>query len=484
MLPIVPDPPSPLRATVGLLAFALALCSVVVAHGDTRAPEEAPRESSPETILSAIEQLESQKDAKCHSTASRFEDFLFGTPLSAQARLAHDEAKKRVALRLWSAASRSARRRATRRSRPDTSTAKLQRSWYRPSRTTAGSASRLAGGSVVELEGRRVEQYASIAYSLRAVLAVEQEQLPVGRRSAPAALARGESTRSWANTRSPEPGRSGARGSRCADTKRVRGTERSLVSAWALVAPMPEGAAGGDGQAARSDPSRPRDRARAVARAPRAHRRREALGLPALQRPRRGRGAQAPRLQYQSLLCPAAALALPNGSPDLRRGLPAPTGYLCRRAPAGRRRARARGGTPPDPRRGRAGRRPAPRPAADRRVRGRARLPQSARRRASHPRGLRLRLAARLRAPLALPAARRRAAPAAQRLPDPIAAEILAETISQYGVLLLRLAGEIAEQGVEAVRLHPDHLAPAAAVVADRALRHRAARPARAGPRV
>jgi hypothetical protein len=68
-----------------------------------------------------------------------------------------------------------------------------------------------------------------------------------------------------------------------------------------------------------------------------------------------------------------------------------------------------------------------------------------------------------------------RAAPAAQRLPDPLAAEILAETISQYGVLLLRLAGDIAEQGVEAVRLHSDHLAPAAAVAADRALRHQAA---------
>ncbi len=109
MLPIVPDPPSPLRATLGLLASALALCTVVVvAHGDTRVPEETPRESSPETILSAIERLESQKDAKCYSAASRFEDFLFGTPLSAQARLAHDEEKKLVARRLWTAASRSA----------------------------------------------------------------------------------------------------------------------------------------------------------------------------------------------------------------------------------------------------------------------------------------------------------------------------------------------------------------------------------------
>jgi hypothetical protein len=109
MLPVIPDPPSSLRATPGLLASALVLCTaVVVAQGSSSVPEEAARESTPDAILSAIERLESQHDAKCHSTASRFEDFLFGTPLSAEARLAHEDAKRRVALRLWSTASRSA----------------------------------------------------------------------------------------------------------------------------------------------------------------------------------------------------------------------------------------------------------------------------------------------------------------------------------------------------------------------------------------
>ena len=56
------------------------------------------------TVLSAIEALESQHDARCHSTASRFEDFLFGTPLSAEARHAHTTLQKRLAARLWSTA--------------------------------------------------------------------------------------------------------------------------------------------------------------------------------------------------------------------------------------------------------------------------------------------------------------------------------------------------------------------------------------------
>ena len=57
-----------------------------------REPDPAPRSSgSPDSILSAIETLESAHDATCHSSAGRFQDFLFGTPLSAGARHANVE---------------------------------------------------------------------------------------------------------------------------------------------------------------------------------------------------------------------------------------------------------------------------------------------------------------------------------------------------------------------------------------------------------
>ena len=98
------------RATSRQRALVLAgFTLVVVAHVGTSVRGEAPPASSSDTILSAIERLESVHDAKCHSTASRFEDFLFGTPLSDAARIAHEEAKRRVALGLWSSASRRAR---------------------------------------------------------------------------------------------------------------------------------------------------------------------------------------------------------------------------------------------------------------------------------------------------------------------------------------------------------------------------------------
>ena len=74
-----------------------------------RAPAPASHsDPSPDRILSAIETLESEHDATCYSSAGRFEDFLFGTPLSAGARHANVELQKRLVLRLWSQASASA----------------------------------------------------------------------------------------------------------------------------------------------------------------------------------------------------------------------------------------------------------------------------------------------------------------------------------------------------------------------------------------
>ena len=177
MLPNAPNPSSPLRAASRLVAVTLALwTAAIVAHGAVWAAEDPSPDSSSDTILSAIEQLESEHDAKCHSTASRFEDFLFGTPLSARARFAHEESKKRVARQLWLAASRSALQSGDATIEPrhiDPAAAEL----VVPTQGNDGRVRlEFAGGGAVALENRRIEQYVSIAYSLRAILAVEQER--------------------------------------------------------------------------------------------------------------------------------------------------------------------------------------------------------------------------------------------------------------------------------------------------------------------
>ena len=39
-----------------------------------------------QVIVESIESLESNRDPKCHATASRLENFMFGTPLTPEAR--------------------------------------------------------------------------------------------------------------------------------------------------------------------------------------------------------------------------------------------------------------------------------------------------------------------------------------------------------------------------------------------------------------
>jgi hypothetical protein len=480
MLSLAPDFPNLRIARVGLLAGvgrfapALALCAVVGAHADTLPPEE-PHASSSEPILSAIERLESDHDAKCHSSASRFEDFLFGTPLSAEARLAHDAEKKRVALRLWSAASQSASRAGDAMVEPGHIDRQASAIAIPTQQDDGRVRLALVGGPVVELEGRRVEQYASIAYSLRAVLVVDQEQLLGG--DDPLRPLSGEGVDALVHTLDLLSLAALELADRDARTRNeFEVTKRGLTSAWARVAPLPEGAAGGDGPAVRTAPVDPAMvRAHSLALLERI----AAGKLSAYQRYNGLDGSAAHKLLVFNISRFYARQPLSRYRDDRQTFVAALRSRLGRFAgellQAADERARAAGH-----RLIRAGDAQAaaqhlvpqridefedvyvfPNLPADERVTLEAFDCDSLRDFGLHWRAL-------------LQAAR--AAPDPQRLPDPIAAEILAETISQYGVLLLRLAGELAEQGIEAVRLHPDHLAPAAAIAADRALRHHAAR--------
>ena len=52
-------------------------------------------------ILADIQELEGNKDPKCYATASRLEDFMYGTPLSDEARHQKNKLQKRLAEFVW-----------------------------------------------------------------------------------------------------------------------------------------------------------------------------------------------------------------------------------------------------------------------------------------------------------------------------------------------------------------------------------------------
>jgi len=144
--------------------------------------EEVPvsREASTDStrvILETIGSLEAEQDAKCNSTASRFEDFLFGTALSEEARQEKTRLQKALVRRLWFAASEKARKAgesevSSERIREESGQVLLA------SQSEAGTlVLRFPGLPPTEISARRIEQYGSIAFSLRAILAVQQELL-------------------------------------------------------------------------------------------------------------------------------------------------------------------------------------------------------------------------------------------------------------------------------------------------------------------
>ena len=63
------------------------------------APEAGAQ--SLEQILADIESLEADRDPKCYATASRLEDFMYGTPLTDEARFQKNRLQKRLAEIVW-----------------------------------------------------------------------------------------------------------------------------------------------------------------------------------------------------------------------------------------------------------------------------------------------------------------------------------------------------------------------------------------------
>jgi hypothetical protein len=144
-----------------------------VASAQTQTPVELPRTR---TIVEEIRRLEGARDPKCHATASRLEDLIYGTPLTMDARLRKNDLQKDLVLAIWAAASDTARQRGLREIPVDV-LAEARRRFL-----DYGTVAH--GDWRVEINGRDYlvnqtdkRQYATVAYSLRAILAVEQEQL-------------------------------------------------------------------------------------------------------------------------------------------------------------------------------------------------------------------------------------------------------------------------------------------------------------------
>lgn len=176
----------PLFCLLGLfLGTAPALADVIseaIAEPGAIETQATPGYSA-QIILESIGTLEAERDAKCNSTASRFEDFLFGTPLSDAARIEKTRLQKALVRMLWFKASAVARKSGA---AAVTAVSMEEQSVQvvRSQESTNGNLKlSFRGRPPLAISARRNEQYGSIAFSLRAILAVQQEFLLSSERS-------------------------------------------------------------------------------------------------------------------------------------------------------------------------------------------------------------------------------------------------------------------------------------------------------------
>ncbi len=141
-------------------------------------PNQSIAQDAPsfQPIIGQIGALENQRDPKCHATASRLEDFLYGTPLNFEARNERIEFQRAYVKTLWLNYSRAFNSRKGEINELDLFKEK-EKKYFSYQENESGIHLSFQNGHKVSITARDFRQYSSIAYALRAILSVQQSFL-------------------------------------------------------------------------------------------------------------------------------------------------------------------------------------------------------------------------------------------------------------------------------------------------------------------
>ena len=124
-------------------------------------------------IIKEIGELEDARDPKCHATASRLEDFVFGTPLSFEARNQRIEFQKEFVEKVWKDFT-GLKNDATDVLNDAGLFQEVIKDYLSYRENSKGVEVSLASGSNTWIAARDLRQYGTVAYGLRAILSVQQ----------------------------------------------------------------------------------------------------------------------------------------------------------------------------------------------------------------------------------------------------------------------------------------------------------------------
>ena len=130
-----------------------------------------------DNTMKMIGEFEGQKDPKCYATASRLEDFMYGTPLSDEARFEKIRLQKQFVRSMWQTASEAAAAEgAATVSEPHMR--QVLGNFYQVEKPPEGDlVLKVPGQDPVQIKFTDYRQYSSIAYGLRAILGTQQDAL-------------------------------------------------------------------------------------------------------------------------------------------------------------------------------------------------------------------------------------------------------------------------------------------------------------------
>ena len=167
------------RASIAAALFFLALpLAAQTAPAPAPAPaSDAPKPAGIDATVNAIQTLENVRDPKCDATATRLENFMYGTPLSTEAREKKVELQKKLIIGVWKEASDQARAKNLAAIPADIVQPLIYKAFPFKIDDAKNAHVTLGDGSELLLAERDVRQYSTVAYALRAILATQQDAL-------------------------------------------------------------------------------------------------------------------------------------------------------------------------------------------------------------------------------------------------------------------------------------------------------------------
>jgi len=160
-----------------IVLFLCLMSAVSNAANNSSVDSSSTDSSSVDDIVNEIKQLEKLRDPKCYATASRLEDFMFGTPLSDEARFRKNLLQKVWAKNIWKNATKIAVTKNKNIISKEVILQAINQSLTFSQDEKKHWLIKFSGGQSIKINAEDKRQYSTIAYALRAILAVQQEYL-------------------------------------------------------------------------------------------------------------------------------------------------------------------------------------------------------------------------------------------------------------------------------------------------------------------